>query len=494
MLFNSLTYLVFMLLMVPPAVFGPAWLRKAILFFGGIVFYAFWRIDFTFLVLFTAFVDWFGGLRIYHAPTQAGKKAWVTISLVMNLTVLGFFKYFYFFVGTSQGIVELLGKWTGHPEWHFTLDLPFKIILPLGISFYTFHSLSYVFDMYRGLVPPIKKYTTFITYVMFWTQLVAGPILRAHEIIPQLENYRRPTKGEVAYALEEILQGFFKKIVLADMIAPIVDAGFSVPVERLGMLDVWLLAFAFGFQIYFDFSGYSSIALGSARLMGFQFPPNFNWPYLATSPRDFWRRWHISLSTWIRDYLYLPLQGTKFRGRTKAGLADAKTDQETTETRRTIALFLTWFIMGFWHGANWTFAFWGVWHAALVWLHRATESIRTKLPMWFRVVGGFCFTLPMEMLGWIFFRAQDMHTALAMIGRAFDIRTIHTRSIRENDYLITFLYLIGFLGQAAAWRINKLPNLPRLVRLPVLTAAHALMFFCVFLLLRQVKSFIYFQF
>jgi D-alanyl-lipoteichoic acid acyltransferase DltB (MBOAT superfamily) len=483
-----------MVLMVPPAVFGPAWLRRAILFFGGIIFYAFWRIDFTALVLFTAFVDWFGGLRIYHAQSQGAKKAWVTLSLVMNLVVLGFFKYFYFAVGAADGLVELLGQWTDHPSWHFTVDLPFKIILPLGISFYTFHSLSYVFDMYRGLVPPIKRYTQFITYVMFWTQLVAGPILRAHEIIPQLDNYRRPTKGEVSYALEEILQGFFKKIVLADSIAQIVDPGFAVPAERLGMLDVWVLAFAFGFQIYFDFSGYSSIALGSARLMGFQFPPNFNWPYLATSPREFWKRWHISLSTWIRDYLYLPLQGAKFRGRTKDGLADAKAEQEVTEARRTIALFLTWFIMGFWHGANWTFAFWGLWHAALVWLHRATEAIRVRFPMWFRVAGGFAFTLPMEMLGWIFFRAPSLQVAFTMIGRAFDVRTIHTRTLREIDYVITFLYLLGFLGTAAAWRLNKSPAMPRLVRLGVLTVSHAVMFFGVFLLLRQVKSFIYFQF
>jgi alginate O-acetyltransferase complex protein AlgI len=490
MLFNSLTYLVFMVLMVPPAVFGPRWLRQAILFFGGIVFYAFWRIDFTFLVLFTAFVDWFGGLRIYHSPTQAGKKAWMTISLVMNLVVLGFFKYFYFVVGTTQSIVEVFGG-------EFEFDLPFKIILPLGISFYTFHSLSYVFDMYRGQVPPIRKYTQFITYVMFWTQLVAGPILRAHEIVPQLENYKRPTKGEAVYAIEEIVQGFFKKIVLADTIAPIVDAGFALPTSSMGMLDVWVLAFAFGFQIYFDFSGYSSIALGSARLMGFQFPPNFNWPYLATSPRDFWRRWHISLSTWIRDYLYLPLQGAKFKsraGRAKDGLADAKAEKEVTEARRTGALFLTWFIMGLWHGANWTFACWGVWHAALVWLHRVSEPVRTKFPMGLRVVGGFVFTLAFEMLAWIFFRAQDLTMAFTMIGRAFDPRTIGTRAVRENDYLVVFLYMVGFLLTALAWRLNKSPRLPNALRLPVLAASHGVMIFLVFLLLRQVKSFIYFQF
>ncbi len=487
MLFNSLTYMLFMVLMVPPAVFGPQWLRRAILFFGGIIFYAFWRIDFTALVLFTAFVDWFGGLRIYHARSKKTKKAWMVLSLTMNLTVLGFFKYFYFAVGTTQSIVALFGG-------HFEMDLPFKIILPLGISFYTFHSLSYVFDMYRGVVPPIKYYTEFITYVMFWTQLVAGPILRAHEIIPQLENYKRPTKGEAVYALEEILQGFFKKVVLADQIAPLVDAGFAMPSSSLGTLDVWVLAFAFGFQIYFDFSGYSSIALGSARLMGFQFPPNFNWPYLATSPREFWRRWHISLSTWIRDYLYLPLQGATFQRKTRVGLADAKSDKPETETRRTIALFLTWFIMGLWHGAAWTFALWGLWHAAFVWLHRATEPVRVRFPMAVRVVGGFILTLMIEMLAWIFFRAGTMTDALTMIGRALDPRYLRVRSLRETDYMYVFLYFAGFMITAAAWQINKRPQLPRPVRLVTLACSHAVMIFFVFLLLRQVKSFIYFQF
>ncbi|MBY0111326.1 MAG: hypothetical protein K2Y21_00785 [Phycisphaerales bacterium] len=487
MLFNSLTFLIFSVLMVPPAVFGPAWMRKAILFFGGIIFYAFWRIDFTFLVLFTAFVDWYGGLRIYHAQSAKAKKVWLVLSLTMNLVVLGFFKYFYFALGTTQSIVALFGG-------TFELDLPFKIILPLGISFYTFHSLSYVFDMYRGIVPPIKYYTQFITYVMFWTQLVAGPILRAHEIVPQLENYKRPTKGEAVYAIEEILQGFFKKVVLADQIAPMVDAGYAMPVDTLGTLDVWVLAFAFGFQIYFDFSGYSSIALGSARLMGFQFPPNFNWPYLATSPREFWRRWHISLSTWIRDYLYLPLQGATFNKRSRVGLADAKSDQPETETRRTIALFLTWFIMGLWHGANWTFAVWGIWHAAFVWLHRVTEPIRVRFPMMVRIVGGFVLTLMIEMLAWVFFRAATLTDAFTMVYRALNPAYLGVRSLRETAYLHVFSYMAGFLIVAAAWRINKMPQLPRPVRFATLACSHGVMFFFVFLLLRQAKSFIYFQF
>jgi D-alanyl-lipoteichoic acid acyltransferase DltB (MBOAT superfamily) len=322
---------------------------------------------------------------------------------------------------------------------------------------------------------------------------VAGPILRAHEIVPQLENYRRPTAGEVVHGLEEILQGLFKKLALADTIAQIVDEGFKIPVAQLGTLDIWTLAFAFGFQIYFDFSGYSQIALGSARVMGFHFPPNFMWPYLAVSPREFWNRWHISLSSWIRDYLYVPLQGVEFR-RGERGLGTEEATQ-ASEGRRTFALFATWFIMGLWHGANWTFAIWGLWHATMVYLHRVTEPLRTKLPTAVRTYGGWLVTLPMAMLGWIYFRCQDVGDATRMVLIAFDPTRLGVRAMRENDYLVTFLFLVGFLAVAGAVALSRrLGDRGWGYRYPILTTAHAVIFVCVFLLLGQLKSFIYFQF
>jgi D-alanyl-lipoteichoic acid acyltransferase DltB (MBOAT superfamily) len=456
------------------------------------MFYGFWRLDFLALVIFTAWVDYTAGRRIAASESTDVRRFWLVGSLAMNIAVLVFFKYTYFLTDSTFALAHMLGI-----EVSLDVRRVIDIVLPLGLSFYTFQSMSYTIDVYRGVQTPVNQFSLFLTYVMLWPQLVAGPILRTSEVVPQLTNYRRPKVGEISYGLEEILQGLFKKLVLADTIAPLVDEGFGIPVDHLGMLDVWTLAFAFGFQIYYDFSGYSQIALGSARVLGFQFPRNFNWPYLATSPRDFWRRWHISLSTWIRDYLYLPIQGSKFRA-TSEREADPSgvpaVSEKVTEWRRSTSLVLTWVIMGLWHGASWTFAAWGLWHATLVLLHRLLQPICSRLPMFVRVVGGWGLTLAFSMLGWIYFRAPDMATANAMIFRAFDVRKLSTMSMRENDYLITFLYMTSFLLAAGLVVLNTKKLIPAWLRFAGLLMAQAVMFTLVFLLLRQAKSFIYFNF
>lgn len=498
MLFNSLTYLVFMAMLAPMVVFGPHWLRHGVLLIGSLAFYGFWRIDFTGLVIFTAFIDWFGARQIYASARPGTRRSWLALSVGLNLSILFFFKYSKFAVGSGVGLARLLGLEPHLPEGAAAfLD---TIVLPLGISFYTFHSLSYVFDVYRGIVPPIARFTAFLTYVMFWTQLVAGPILRTAQVVPQLVHYRRPTGGEVVYGLEEILQGLFKKLVIADQIAVMVDYGYSLPADKLGLLDVWLLAFGFGFQIYFDFSGYSQIALGSARVMGFHFPPNFNWPYLAASPREFWRRWHISLSTWIRDYLYVPLLGGGFQRRDinrSASAFDAElADGRVGEARRTAALVATWLIMGLWHGANWTFAVWGLWHAGLIIAQRAAEPWTTRLPVLVRQAGGWMLTLPLVMLGWVFFRAQSVADAFQMVSTAFDLSRLPVRVLRENDFLIAAGILAGMLAVAGATGLasSRQARTGIWVRHAVLASATAVMFAGVFMTMRQAKSFIYFQF
>ncbi len=486
MLFNSLTYLLFLLIAWPLVVMGTARVRNGTILIGSLLFYGFWRFDFLLLVLFTAWVDYTAGNAIGQSSSPRWRRAWLVGSLGMNLVVLGFFKYTYFLADSASGLSHLLGF-----SWSLDMREVLDIVLPLGISFYTFQSMSYTIDVYRGVQAPVRGFGLFLCYVMLWPQLVAGPILRTSEVVPQLQSYRPPVRGEVSYGLEEILAGLFKKLFLADTIAPIVDAGFQIPTSRLGTLDVWALAFAFGFQIYYDFSGYSQIALGSARILGFQFPRNFNWPYLATSPRDFWKRWHISLSTWIRDYLYLPLQGVAFR---KSAQPSAARPDETGEFRRTLSLFLTWAIMGLWHGASWTFVAWGVWHATLVFAHRLIAPSCSRLPRGVRVIGGWSITFPLSMLGWIYFRAQNMTDANAMVLRAFDVRSISTLSLRENDYLTIFAYTIGFLLLAGAIRLHQLGYIPKWVRYIALFAAQVVMLTVVFLLLRQAKSFIYFNF
>lgn len=498
MLFNSLSYALFLLMLAPAVVFGPRWLRNGVLLLGSITFYAFWRIDFTGLVIFTAFVDWYGARQIHASSHAAIRRVWLLVSLVMNLSVLCFFKYFKFAIGSGVGIAGMIGL-----DVHISEELQRfldNIVLPLGISFYTFHSMSYVFDVYRGVIPPVGRFWAFLTYVLFWTQLVAGPILRTAEVAPQLLNYRRPTRGEVVYGLEEIIQGLFKKLVLADQLAPLVDYGYSLPASELGPLDVWLLAFSFGFQIYFDFSGYSQIALGSARVMGFHFPANFDWPYLATSPKEFWRRWHISLSSWIRDYLYVPLVGGGFQHRSLAGAISAfdteVASSQPTEARRAVALFFTWIVMGLWHGASWTFALWGLWHAVLIFIHRIIEPWALSLSAKARQIAGWSLTLPFVMLGWVFFRAQTVSDSLTMVATAFDASRLSVRVIRENHYLIALGALLGMLALAGISKGTRADRQSAFewARYPAVALATGVMLSGVFLTLGQAKSFIYFQF
>ena len=216
-----------------------------------------------------------------------------------------------------------------------------KIILPLGISFYTFQTISYTVDVYRKVIKPEKDFIVYACYVTFFPQLVAGPILRAREVISQFKKTNNFNWDYISDGFRRVLYGLFLKVVLADNIAPLVNSGFDLSLETLSAIDVWTLAFLFGLQIYFDFSGYSHIALGSAKMIGISFPENFNFPYLANSPKDFWQRWHISLSSWVRDYIYLPLLGVKYQVSSKGGLANAtlnKNDQKT--------LFITWGLMG----------------------------------------------------------------------------------------------------------------------------------------------------
>ena len=486
MLFNSLTYLVFMLVAVPLARFSPSIVRRALLLGGSLLFYAFWRIDFTFLVVFSAVIDYGASWGIHRSTGRWARRGFLLLSLTINLGLLVYFKYTYFLAGSASGILGMIGV-------EFDPALP-KIILPLGISFYTFQTISYTMDVYRRLQTPTSDFTLFLTYVMFWPQLVAGPVLRAHEVMPQIAAEHRATLDEMLHGLEEVLQGLFKKVVLADSIAKVVDYGYGLPVERMGTLDAWTLAFAFGLQIYFDFSGYSQIAIGSARMLGFDFPRNFNWPYLAVSPRDFWKRWHISLSAWIRDYLYLPLQGAEFRGKSTGGIEANAARQEIGFVRQNVALFLTWFIMGLWHGAAWRFAVWGLWHAALIFVYRISRPLRQRLPEPLRFFGGWAWTLAFAMLSWLFFRAESLGQAFGMLFRAFDPTRLTQLAMRENNYLLTFLFFAGMLAYAGLLRWNRDSRLPQPLRTAGLAAGYAVLIFCIFLYLRDVQQFIYFQF
>jgi len=406
MIFNSLTYLTLLFTVVILYWVLPYRSRLILILTASLTFYGFWRVEFLPVMLISVVADYFVALKMPQASHRLKKKLLLT-SLIVNLGLLFYFKYLIFFAENAIGLSNLMGV---------EIDpLALNIILPLGISFYTFQTISYTVDVYRGLIKPEKDFVLFACYVTFFPQLVAGPVLRSIEVIHQFAKRPPFLWSDIVIGIRRILYGLFLKVVLADNIAPIVDTGYSMPLDAMSALDVWTLAFLFGFQIYFDFSAYSHIALGSARLMGIKFPENFNFPYLATSPKDFWRRWHISLSSWIRDYLYLPLSGIKVqRVRSTGGLSDA------TLKRKNIVLLSTWAIMGLWHGANWVFILWGLYHAIVIIVYRLLLPLINSFSNNIKMIGGIFFTLPIMMLSWIPFRSESLDMAISMWAKVFN--------------------------------------------------------------------------
>jgi D-alanyl-lipoteichoic acid acyltransferase DltB (MBOAT superfamily) len=490
--FNSVTFVVYLAIMLALYWLLPRRPRLWLLFLGSLVFYGFWRVEYIVLMLIPTVIDYFAALAIDASRSRARRRLILVLSLGSNVALLVYFKYLLFFATAGAGLLDWLG-----------FDVPpprFSIVLPLGISFYTFETMSYVIDVYRRFIRPERDFVVYGCFVTFFPQLVAGPILRAAEKIPKLSQRPPFRLSDFTIGLRRVLFGLFLKVVLADNLAARVDTGFSIPVEALTALDVWTLAFLFGFQIYFDFSGYSHVALGCARMMGIQFPENFAFPYLSASPREFWRRWHISLSSWIRDYLYLPLAREPVQDRSVGGLATAASAPPSSarvERRRNLALFESWAIMGLWHGANWTFLLWGVYHALLVYafrkltprFHWLARVSREGNPL------GVLLTLPLVMLGWIPFRARTLGDAVAMLGKVLDPRQYLSLGLSETTYLVTALSL-ALVVAAYTVREHLLPALDRwpAASFAVHTLGYALAIALVFVFLRPIQQFIYFQF
>jgi len=482
-IFNSVTYCLFLAAVVVLFWLLPRRPRLWTILLASLSFYGFWRIEFIPVMMASATVDYFAARRIHSSQSLRVRRLWLILSLSVNLGLLFYFKYLMFLADNVTGLSRLLGFEVTPP----VLD----IILPLGISFYTFQTISYTIDVYRKFIEPERDFVLYTCYVTFFPQLVAGPILRAREVIPQLAERARFDLEDVAYGVRRVVYGLFLKVVLADNIAPIVDAGYAQTAANMSALDVWTLAFLFGFQIYFDFSAYSHIALGSARIMGIRFPENFNFPYLASSPRDFWRRWHISLSSWIRDYLYLPLVGAQVRDESTGGLATASGGRQ----RKAQALFLTWAIMGLWHGAAWTFVLWGIYHATFVYVYRLLSPWLKSIPDHVARIGGWAITLPIAMLSWVPFRAVDLKQTFGMYAKLFQPADYLWLGLRENDYLVAALTLLAVL--ATYWFTTIIvPWLKqhRPVWFVIDSATFAVVFLLVFVFLRPINQFIYFQF
>ncbi len=486
MLFNTVSYFAFLLIVLALLWTVPRDAKRWVVLTASLFFYGSWKIEFLALIVFSAFIDFFFARKIHESTLARTRFALLLSSLSINIGLLLYFKYAYFLAGNVNSILDLFGA-----SSRITLG---KIILPLGISFYTFLSISYTIDVYRKLYVPVKSFPLYLTYVMFWPHMIAGPILRACELLPQLtENLFRPSKENFVNGLQKILLGLFMKVVLADQLAPMVDEAFSMNPSQLHGLDVWTMAYAFGFQIYFDFAGYSMIAIGSAKLLNVHFPENFNWPYLASSPREFWKRWHITLSSWIRDYLYLPLTGAHFQDRSSGGIDIEK--GRISGMRAAVALFITWFVMGLWHGASWSFAFWGIWHAGCIYSYRYIAKINLigSLPNVQKILGWFV-TIPIVMLGWIPFRAGSIDKSFALMVKVVDFHHYAQLSFREYFYLIVFCVSAGMLILYGALHIRNRFFETGVLRLVMHSMAYGLVIFLTFVFFKVSNQFIYFQF
>jgi len=432
MLFHSVAFAVFL-----PVVWTLYWLlretkhQNALLLVASFVFYGWWDARFLVPLCFSIAVDWFVALRIADARARGERgKPWIALSLVTQLGMLGVFKYYDFFVQSALPIWNALG-------WRPDL---LHVVLPVGISFYTFHTLSYTIDVYRGHTPARRSLLDVATFVCFFPQLVAGPIARASSLLPQVERPRRLCGDDVRVGLTLMAVGLFKKMVLADGIAPVVDALFSDAQSGAAIRPehAVLATSAFILQIYGDFAGYSDIARGVSRLFGIRLIVNFRQPYLARRYAEIFDRWHISLSTWLRDYLFIPLGGS--RGGSAATLRN---------------LFLTMVVAGLWHGANWTFAVWGTVVGALLVIDRLLplgDSAQWSRPA---QLLGMLVTFHLWSLGGVFFRAPDIHTAFAMLG------SLVTGSWGWPDPVYAFalaVCLLGFLAVDLAEELHPTPD------------------------------------
>jgi len=460
MLFNSLTFGVFFALLLPAyfALRDRLRAQNALLLVASYLFYGWWDWRFLGLVAASTGVDFLAARAIADGPAER-RKAWLFASLAMNLGALGVFKYFDFFSESMVALLESIGL---HPD-----PVLLEVTLPVGISFYTFQTLSYTIDVYRGQAKPCRRIDDFALFVSFFPQLVAGPIERAPRLLGQIGALRKFSPGQVEVGTWLIVWGLFKKMVIADRLAPMVNEAFGMRVSP--GLDVLLGALAFTFQIYCDFSGYTDIARGIAKVLGFDLSLNFRIPYLALSPSDFWRRWHISLSSWLRDYLYISLGGNR-GGKSKMYRN----------------LLLTMLLGGLWHGAAWNFVLWGLYHGLLLILYRPFEARVRQMP-WLAWPVMFVFTV----IGWIIFRAPDMESLtwmfanLGVMPSASSVRT----AVKVLGLISPLLIAWFFQGRSGDLTIvHRLPLWARIllyVGVALLIAIYGM---------RNQTEFIYFQF
>jgi len=479
-LFNSLEYLVFLPAVVCLHFLIPQRFRWVLLLVASYAFYMAWKVEYALLILTSTVVDYVAALGMGRCAERRDRRKWLWLSLATNLGLLFTFKYANFASESLRLAAERIDVFVDFP----TLEL----LLPVGISFYTFQTLSYTIDVYRGQQEPERHFGRFAVFVAFFPQLVAGPIERAARLLPQFQERHRLDAQQLKSGLQLLLFGFFKKLVIADQAAIYVDRIHADPSGHEG-LSLLVASYLFAFQLYCDFSGYSDIAVGSARLMGFRLMENFRAPYLSVTVRDFWRRWHVSLSTWFRDYVYIPLGGNRgTTGRWAASIA---------------VVFLT---SGLWHGANWTFFIWGGLHAVYMLTGAATEGVRegwaARLPGWLRgprQLFGVLLTFHLWVFSLIFFRSSSVGEACAYVDGLVSRMAWSKPALRAGLSWVELCALtapIFALMALEVWRgRDTWSEFLEARSAPVRLALYLLLFFSILTLgPMDAQEFIYFQF
>jgi D-alanyl-lipoteichoic acid acyltransferase DltB (MBOAT superfamily) len=441
MLFNSWQFLIFFPIVVTAYFLLPYRFRWMLLLGASYYFYMCWKPEYALLLVLSTVIDYCAGLQMGKATSRRKRRFYLGVSLSSNLGILFLFKYFNFLNASARAVFD-----------HFNIfyNVPLcELLLPVGISFYTFQTLSYSIDVYRGAIAPEKHLGMFALYVTFFPQLVAGPIERSTSLLPQFYRQHDFDRQRVIDGLKLMLWGFFKKIVIADRLAVYVNQAYNHPAGASG-IDLLVATYFFAFQIYCDFSGYSDIAIGAAKVMGFELMENFRRPYLSKSIAEFWQRWHISLSTWFKDYLYIPLGGNR-----------------VAKWRWGCNLFIVFFVSGLWHGANWTFVIWGALHGFYLVFSILTNGIRSKLLQAFCLdrlkglvqVSRILVTFHLVLFAWIFFRANNLTEAFLIIEKISQtligllrLDMVPTVSLIETRALVLLLGFVIFMNFYERWR------------------------------------------
>ncbi len=470
-----------------PIVFACYWfvfnrnikIQNGLLLSSSYFFYACWDWRFVFLLMFSTFLDYFIGLKIFKSKQLKTKKIWFWVSIIINLGFLGVFKYFNFFSESFSALFSKVG---------FTVDpITINVILPIGISFYTFHGLSYIIDVFNNKIKPEENIVDYSLFVCYFPLLVAGPIERATHLLPQIKSSRKFNFANSIDGLRQILWGLFKKIVIADNCFELVNLVFDNPMYY-SSITLIVGAILFAFQIYCDFSGYSDIALGISRLLGIELLRNFDFPYFSRDIAEFWRKWHISLSSWFKDYVYIPLGGSK--------------GGSWNKVRNIFIIFL---LSGFWHGANWTFLVWGflnaVYYLPILFFNKnrahisvvASGKLLPNLKEFLLIV----FTFALSVFAWIFFRAENIGDAFEYINGIFSFNDSYKltfpnsfNGMKVSFFLISFV-LIEWLGREGKHALERIENI---LNKPIRLFFYYCLIFAIIWFGGKEQQFIYFQF